>query len=268
MPTVRAGDIDVYYETQGSGEPLVLIPYLALDQACYAFQVADYAKHYTCISVDLRGAGQSSKPDGSYTTELFADDVARFMQAIGVERAHVSGLSLGAATGMWLAAKYPEKVKTLSLHSAWPKTDAFLRTVVEGWQAMAKGLGSVTEMVILGIFPWCFTPETYAAKPEYIDSLVGFVRSRPMAPVEAFLRQSEAVIGHDASAQLGRIAAPTQVTFGRYDLVCSTRFIDALTGGIADTEVVVFEDCSHAPIYENVEAFNGRTLAFLQRHSG
>jgi pimeloyl-ACP methyl ester carboxylesterase len=265
MPTVRAGDIDVYYETQGSGDPLVLIPYLALDQACYAFQVADYAKHYTCISVDLRGAGGTSKPDGSYTTELFADDVATFMQTIGVERAHVSGLSLGAAVGMWLAAKYPEKVKTLSLHSAWPRTDPFLRTVVEGWQAMAKG-DSVTGMVIQGIFPWCFTPELYAAKPEYIASLAEFVRSRPMPPVEAFLRQSEAVIGHDASAQLGRITAPTQVTVGRHDVLCSTRFIDALTGGIADTEVVVFEDCSHAAIYENVEAFNARTLAFLQGH--
>ena len=153
MPTVRANDIDIYYEQQGAGEPLVLVPYLAIDQACYAFQVADYAKHFTCISVDLRGAGQTSKPDGAYTTELFADDVAAFMQAIGVERAHVSGLSLGAATGMWLAAKHPEKVKTLSLHSAWPKTDPFLRTVVEGWRVMAKGLGSVTEMVILGIFP-------------------------------------------------------------------------------------------------------------------
>jgi 3-oxoadipate enol-lactonase len=265
MPTVRAGDIDVYYETQGSGDPLVLIPYLALDQACYAFQVADYAKHFTCISVDLRGAGQTSKPDGSYTTELFADDVATFMHAIGVERAHVSGLSLGAAVGMWLAGKYPEKVKTLSLHSAWSKTDPFLRTVVEGWQAMAKG-GSVTGMVIQGIFPWCFTPELYAAKPEYIDSLAEFVRSRPMPPVEAFLRQSEAVIGHDALTQLGRITAPTQVTVGRRDVLCSTRFIDALTGGIADTELVVFEDCSHAALYENVEAFNTRTLAFLQNH--
>jgi pimeloyl-ACP methyl ester carboxylesterase len=263
MPTVRAGDIDVYYETQGSGDPLVLIPYLALDQACYAFQVADYAKHYTCISVDLRGAGRTSKPDGTCTTELFADDVATFMQAIGVERAHVSGLSLGAAVGMWLAAKYPEKVKTLSLHSAWPKSDPFLQTVVEGWRVMAMG-GSVTEMVIQGIFPWCFTPELYAARPEYIDSLAEFVRSRPMPPLEAFLRQSEAVINHDASAQLGRITAPTQVTVGRHDMLCSTRFVDALTGGIANTELVVFEDCSHAAIYENVEAFNTRTLAFLQ----
>jgi 3-oxoadipate enol-lactonase len=268
MPTVRANDIDVYYETQGTGEPMVLIPYLAIDQACYAFQVADYAKHYTCISVDLRGAGQTSKPPGPYTTELFADDVAAFMQAIGVERAHVTGLSLGAATGMWLAAKHPQKVKTLSLHSAWPKTDPFLRTVVESWRELAKGLGSVTEMVILGIFPWCFTPELYAAKPDYIDSLAEFVRGRPMPDVEAFLRQSEAVLGHDASAQLGRIAAPTQVTVGRHDLLCSTRFADALTGGIAGAELEVFEDCTHAAIYEDVQAFNDRTLAFLQRHSG
>src|SRR5919202_1193067 len=208
MPTVRANDIDIYYEQLGAGEPLVLVPYLAIDQACYAFQVADYAKHFTCISVDLRGAGQTSKPDGSYTTQLFADDIAAFMQAIGVERAHVSGLSLGAATGMWLAAKYPEKVKTLSLHSAWPKTDPFLRTVVEGWRVMAEGLGSVTEMVILGIFPWCFTPELYAAKPEYIDSLAEFVRSRPMPPVAAFLRQSDAVIAHDATGILNLITAP------------------------------------------------------------
>src|SRR6266478_2520470 len=107
MSTVRANGIAINYEMQGEGEPLVLIPYLAADQACYAFQVADYAKRFTCYTVDLRGAGLSSKPDGTYTTELFADDVAAFMRAVGITSAHVSGLSLGAATGMWLAAKHP-----------------------------------------------------------------------------------------------------------------------------------------------------------------
>jgi 3-oxoadipate enol-lactonase len=268
MPTVRANGIDVYYEVQGEGEPLVLIPYLAADQACYAFQVAEYAKHFTCFTVDLRGAGLSGKPEGTYTTELFADDIAAFMQAANVERAHVGGLSLGAATGMWLAAKYPGRVKSLSLHSAWPVTDPFLRAVVGTWRVMAPGLGSVTDMVIQGIFPWCFTPELYAARPEYIDSLADFVRGRPMPPVDAFLRQSQAVLDHDAHEALGSIQAPTLITFGRHDLVTSTRFAGPLNDGIAGSEVTVFEDCAHAPIYENVEEFNQRTLAFLQRHSG
>lgn len=268
MPKVKANGITMNYDQQGTGEPLILIPYLAADYACYAFQVADYAKHFTCISVDPRGAGETDKPEGTYSTELFADDIAAFIQALGIERAHISGLSLGGAVGMWLAAKYPDKVKSLSLHSSWPKTDPFLKVIVEGWQVMAKGLDSVTEMVILGIFPWCYTPELYAAKPEYIQALSDFVRGRPKQPLDAFMRQSNAVIAHDAESQLGKIKAPTQITFGRYDMVTSTRFADRMKKGIANSRVVIFEGCAHAPIYENVAEFNQTTLAFLQQHAG
>jgi len=268
MPKIKVNDITMNYEQQGAGEPLLLIPYLAADNACYAFQAADYAKHFTCISIDPRGAGESDKPAGGYSTRLFAEDAAAFLAALGIERAHVMGLSLGAATGLWLAARHPEKVKSLSLHSAWTKSDPFLATVVRGWQVMAKGLGSVTEMIIQGIFPWCFTPELYAAKPDYIDQLAAFVRGRPKQPLEAFMSQSEAVIAHDAAAELGRIKAPTQITFGRHDLVTSTRFADPLKGGIKGSELLVFEDCAHAPIYENVAAFNARTLEFLKRQTG
>jgi pimeloyl-ACP methyl ester carboxylesterase len=268
MPKVKVNDITMHYEQQGAGEPLILIPYLAADNACYAFQVAEYAKHFTCISLDPRGAGETDKPAGIYSTELIADDVAGLMQALGVERAHVSGLSLGAAAGLWLAAKYPAKVKTLSLHSCWTKTDPFLKTVVQGWQVMARGLGSVPEMVIQGIFPWCFTPELYAAKPDYIQALADFVRGRPAQPVDAFMRESDAVIAHDAEAQLGNIQAPTQITFGRHDQCTSTRFAKPLTDAIKQAELVIFEDCAHAPIYENVEGFNQKTLEFLQRHVG
>jgi pimeloyl-ACP methyl ester carboxylesterase len=268
MPTIQANGIEMNYEQEGAGEPLVLIPYLAADQACYAFQVAEYANHYTCYTVDLRCAGLTDKPEGACTTDLLADDVAAFMQQAGIGPAHVAGLSLGAAAGMSLAARYPELVRSLSLHSAWPRTDNFLRVVVEGWRLMAQALGSVTEMVIQGILPWCLTPELYAARPEYVDSLAAFVRGRPMPPVDAFLRQSEAVLGHDALDMLASITAPTLVTYGRHDLVTSTRFAEPLTNGIADAELLVFEDCSHAPIYENVEAFNARTLEFLKRHTG
>jgi len=267
MPVVQANGIEMYYEAQGDGEPLVLIPYLAADQACYAFQVAEYVKHFTCYTVDLRGAGLSGKPDGEYTTELLAADVAAFMEAAGIERAHIAGLSLGAAVGMWLAAKHPDKVQSLSLHSAWHATDPFLRGAVESWRIMARGLDNVTEMVIAGIFPWCFTPELYAARPEYVDSLAEFVRSRPMPSVDAFLRQSGAVLGHDASAALGAIEAPTLITFGERDQVTSTRFAGPLSEGIADSEVIVFANAAHAPIYEITEEFNQRTLDFLQRHA-
>ena len=90
MPKVKANGINMNYDQQGTGEPLILIPYLAADGACYAFQVAEYAKHFTCHTLDPRGAGETDKP----------------------------------SIGMWLAAKYPTKVKTLSLHSAWTRAVA------------------------------------------------------------------------------------------------------------------------------------------------
>jgi pimeloyl-ACP methyl ester carboxylesterase len=267
MPKINANGLTMNYDQQGSGEPLVLIPYLAADHACYAFQVAEYAKHFTCISLDLRGTGETDKPEGAYTTEILADDVAAFMHAVGIPKAHIAGLSLGAAIGMWLAAKYPDNVDTLSLHGGWPKTDAFMQTVVEGWQTTARAMG-VPEMIVRAIFPWCFSPGLYAARPDYIESLAGFVRSRPEQSVADFIRQSNAVMAHDVEAELARITAPTLMTFGRHDLVTSTRFASRLTSAIRKSEVLVFEGCAHAPLYEHVEEFNQKTLAFLHRHAG
>jgi pimeloyl-ACP methyl ester carboxylesterase len=120
-------------------------------------------------------------------------------------------------------------------------------------------------MVIQGIFPWCFTPAMYAEKPEFVAALEDFVRGRPTQPVDAFISQSEAVLAHDAEAQLGRIAATTQITYGRFDLVTSTRFAPALTEGIKGAELVVFDHLSHAGLHEDAEGFNRATLEFLTR---
>jgi hypothetical protein len=182
------------------------------------------------VEVDLRGSGLTDKPAGPYSTEQMADDVAGLMVTTGIDRAHVAGVSLGAGVGMWLAVNHPDRVASLSLHSAWAKTDPFLALLVKGWQVMARALGSVPEMVIQGIFPWCFTPGMYADRPEAVAGLEAFVRGRPTQPVDALIHQSEAVLAHDVSAHLGRIVAPTQITYGRWDLVTSTRFEPALTG--------------------------------------
>ena len=265
MPKIRAG-ITIHYEQQGTGEPLILIPYLAAEHACYAFQVAEFAKHFTCISLDLRGTGESDTTTGAYTTETLADDVAAFMDALGIGRAHLFGLSLGAAVSLWMAAKYPAKVSSLSLHGAWTKSDPFIRGVLESWRIIARGLGNVQETVIRGLFPWCFTPELYAARPEYIQALSDFVRSRPAQSLDSFLLQSDAAMNHDVQAQLAHIDVPTQVTFGEYDIVTGG-FIDRLKGGIADCETHVFKGCSHAALYERVDEFNGKVLEFLQRRA-
>jgi pimeloyl-ACP methyl ester carboxylesterase len=250
MPQVNVDGLKINYEVQGEGEPLLLIPYLAADNACYAFQLPDYTKHFSCISVDLSGSGDSDKPAGPYSTT------------------HVAGVSLGSAVATHVAARHPARVRSLTLNSAWGTTDAFLRVCLENWRALARGLPTVADAVILGIFPWCFTPEMYAERPEFVTALEDFVRSRPAQPLDAFLAQSQAVIDHNGAPALKDITAPTLITVGAHDLVTSTRFVEPLRQGIANTEVVVFEHLSHAGLHEDPETFNRATVEFMLRHTG
>ncbi len=263
MPQVEVDQLTINYEVQGEGEPLLLIPYTSADHACYAFQLPAYTEHFSCIAIDLPGSGESDKPPGPYSTDGYADQVAAFLDAIGVERPHVAGMSLGAAVGIHLAARHPGRVRSLSLHSGWDTTDNYLRIVLGQWRTLASSLPTVADVVVQGIFPWCFTPEMYVERPEFVDTLVDFVRGRPAQPVDAFLAQTDAVLAHDASAVLGQIEAPTLITFGARDLVCGERFAERLKNGIAESKLVVFEHLSHAGLHEDPETFNRATLDFL-----
>jgi pimeloyl-ACP methyl ester carboxylesterase len=252
VPQVKVDGLAINYDVQGEGEPLLLIPYTSADHACYAFQLPAYTEHFLCIALDLPGTGESDKPAGPYSTEGYADQVAVFLGAIGVEQAHVAGVSLGAAVGMHLAARHPGRVRSLSLHSGWDASDDYLKIVVEQWRALASTLPTVSDMVIQGIFPWCFTPEMYVDRPEFVDTLVDFVRGRPAQPLDAFLAQIDAVIAHDASAALGDIGAPTLITFGARDLVCSRRFAEPLKSRIGEaswssSSTCRTRDCTRTP---------------------
>jgi pimeloyl-ACP methyl ester carboxylesterase len=265
MPRVEVDGLTINYDVQGEGEPLLLIPYLSADHACYAFQLPAYTEHFSCIALDLPGTGESDKPAGPYSTDGYADQVAGFLDAIGVQRAHVAGVSLGAAIGMHLAARHPERVRSLSLHSAWDTSDRYLKTIVELWQTVASMLPNVADAVIQAIFPLCFTPEMYVDRPELADTLADFVRGRPAQPLEAFLAQCEAALTHDASAALGAIDAPTLITVGAHDLVCSPRFAERINSRIGASELVAFDHLSHGALHEDPESFNRATLDFLLR---
>ena len=131
MPHVDVDGLTINYDVQGEGEPLLLIPYLSADHACWAFQLPAYTEHFSCIAIDLPGTGESDKPPGPYSTHGHADQVAAFLGAIGIERAHVAGMSFGAAVAIHLAARHPARVRSLSLHSGWHASDDYLKLVVE-----------------------------------------------------------------------------------------------------------------------------------------
>jgi 3-oxoadipate enol-lactonase len=264
VPRAEVSGATIHYEVEGEGEPLLLVPCLAADNACWALQLPAYAERFRCIAVDLPGSGESPVAEGRSSTEGHADELAELLDALGVERAHVAGVSLGAAVATHLAARHPERVRTLSLHSAWPATDPFLRACMESWRALAGALPTVADLVVQGIFPWVFTPEMYARRPEVLEQFAEVVHGRPAQSLEGFMAQSQAVIDHDATAVLDDIMAPTLVTFGGRDLLTSTRFAGPLLDGIADARLLVFDHLSHAGLNEDADTFTAATLEFLR----
>ena len=113
---VKVDDVNLYYELYGQGDPLVLVAGTGISLAPWRVsQVPEFAKHYQVLIYDHRGLGRSDQPDMRYTTRLFAKDCAGLMDALGINRAHMMGHSMGARVCQWIALDYPEKVRSLVL---------------------------------------------------------------------------------------------------------------------------------------------------------
>ncbi len=115
MPVVAVNGIGIYYESHGSGAPLVVLAGLGLDVSEMGQLTGPLAERFTVIAVDNRGAGRSDKPPGPYSIEQMAGDVAAVMSRAGLSRAHVLGLSMGGRIAMALALDHPELVDRLIL---------------------------------------------------------------------------------------------------------------------------------------------------------
>lgn len=113
MPNLTRDGVNLHYEETGSGPAMILVHGWTCDGSHFAPQAAHFSPRYRCISVDLRGHGQSDKPEQPYTIEGFAADVAWMCGELGVSRAVLAGHSMGGAVVLALAAAHPELCRAL-----------------------------------------------------------------------------------------------------------------------------------------------------------
>ncbi len=120
MPTTLSNGIKLYYEVNGTGQPLVLIHGLGSSTRDWEVQVREFSKTYQVVAFDLRGHGRSDKPAGPYTIPLFAADTAGLLKALGIQSAHIVGISLGGSVAFQFAVDCPAMVKTLTIVNSAP----------------------------------------------------------------------------------------------------------------------------------------------------
>src|SRR5437763_308022 len=222
MSVAKVGTIDLYYDEQGSGDPLLLVMGLAADSAAWMFQVPDFARHHRTIVFDNRGVGRSAKPPGPYTIHEMADDTAGLLDALGIKRAHVVGVSMGGMIAQELALRHPGLVRGLVLACTYPEPDADIERQREFSITQLGGKVSVTGemqidvhaidpmMVFQHLLPAVFNQEFINTElPKLIQLFAGSLQYG--FSLEAILGQVAAVMSHKATDRLHQIKSPTLV---------------------------------------------------------
>ena len=267
MPTVRVGDIEMFYQDVGDGEPLVLIMGFGGDTTAWVFQIPDFSARHRVIAFDNRGVGQSDAPDHPYTTRMMADDALGLMDALGVDSAHVIGVSMGGMIAQELALARPDRVRSLHLACTFARPDPYMVALNAAWRDMRIGLGRESILRTLGL--WLFSPTTYAERPEFIEALVQSSLASPYPQTLAgFLRQGEAVAAHDALHRLSAIRCPTLVTGAEDDILVPPRFAREIVARIPGAELRVVPGAGHGYFLERPDVFNALSLDFITRSSG
>lgn len=260
---IFANGIEIGYQDRGQGEPLVLVMGLGASSLKWEPHILCYEKHFRVLAIDNRGSGCSSKPEcEAYSIADMAADVIAMLDALGIERAHVNGISMGGAVAQYLAIYYPERVKSVILTNTFPRCNVsfrrcieFLRDAVD--QLDGRSFGRIAQwMIFSSVFQ--DRNEAYLLDAEANDADA----ANPM-PAYAYKAQCNAILAFDESANLGKIQAPVLVVAGDHDLLATVPLVMEMVNAIPNCRLHMVKDGGHVQHWEDLEGYNKVTLDFL-----
>ena len=267
MPKANLNGINIYYESHGQGEPLVLIQGLGGGHASWFLQTRAFKKHYRVITFDNRGIGKTDKSSDPYTIKTMADDTIGLMDYLGVDKAHILGASLGGMVAQEVAIGYPQRVIKLVLVC----TSAGGREITDIHPEMLKAIGikeGSTEADLISVdFVKLMSAIISVAFNRRLYRMLLLPISKvhmKLGGVGGHLEQMEAVAGHSIVNRLHLIEAPTLVITGTEDKIMSPHSSEVIASQIPNAKLVKVEDGSHAFFLEMRGRFNKEVLGFLR----
>jgi len=268
MPEAKVGEIKIYYEIHGKGEPLVIIPGLAGTLAYYFRLIPGLAEKYRVIALDHRGSGLSDKPDITYSIQMMADDVVGLLNVLGVDKAHVFGHTLGGMIAQHIALRYPENTISLILvctscggKHALPPDQEYIALIAD----MHRRSQQTREETIREQLPFLFSQEFIDNSPDLIEYFISlYITYSP--PLHGYIRQMEAIFTHDTYDLLDAIKIPTLVIAGGADRLQPVENSRVLASRIPNAELKIMEGMSHFLGIEGAESLNKVILDFLRLH--
>jgi pimeloyl-ACP methyl ester carboxylesterase len=268
MPFVQTNGINLYYEVHGNGEPLVLIPGIGYDGWMWHRMIPGLADHFQVLSIDNRGAGQSDKPAGPYTSQMLAADIVGMLDNFGVAKAHILGHSMGGFIAQALAIDYPERVNRLILSATNFGGPRHVPISAEAMAVLTDLSGDPIARLRRGIDVSC-APGFADTNSEFVEYWVNYRVQNPIDPAgyQAQLAIGLGLLAEAASFEhrLAGVTAPTLLLFGAHDRVVPPANAALLAARIADARVEILPDAGHFFPFETPDAANAAVIRFLKR---
>lgn len=258
MPTTTAPDgTALAYQTAGRGPALLLLAGQSNNHRWWDATRPDFEDRFTTVTMDWRGTGDSGKPDEPYSTHGFAGDVVAVLDALGLERAHVYGTSMGGRVAQWLAADRPERVGALILGCTSPGGPNALERDTAVRKALVQPDRAAADRFLLELM---YTPG-------WLETHQGpyFTVGDPDMPGQAVRRHLAASNGHDAWDALPAIKAPTLVLHGADDVFNPAANAPLIAERVPDAELRLIEGARHAYFEEFRAVASPVVLDFLAR---
>ena len=262
MPTVSVNGLKLFYEIEGDGEPVVLIPGFAAGRWIWFKQIPDLSHEFRVITFDPRGISASDKPEGSQTISLLADDVAQLLQNIGIESAHIVGASFGGFVAQEFALKYPAMTRKLVLCCTSFGGPNHVSPSFQTLAAIASTKGLNTEERMRANLLMAFTPEYVQTHAAEVDRVV-HLRATNDVPEHIYTSQLQAAMSFDAESRLEQITSQTLVLSGDADVIVPVQNSLKLAGKIPGATLCIIHGGSHTFFIEEAREFNKIVTEFL-----
>jgi len=260
MARVAISEGEIEYQESGTGYPLIFVSGLGGVGRYWEPQLSAFSARYRVVTYDQRGTGGSDKKQRSFSVDQMAREVVGLMDALGIAKAHIVGLSTGGAIGQTLAIEYPQRLSRLIMVSTWTHCDPWFRRLFEARHAMYREAGSALHAMFHPL--WLYPPDYVNAHDAEIDD----ERRKAVAgapPVEVSIGRIEAIMAFDRRADLHRIKTPTLIIAADNDYITPPYYAEALGKAIPGAKLVVMKGGGHSVSKTRPEEFNRLALDFL-----
>jgi 3-oxoadipate enol-lactonase len=262
MPLATTRDIEIYYESHGTGSPLVFVSGLGQKSAAWQLQVPYFSGTMRVVTLDNRGAGKSSRPDYPYTMDMYVGDIASVLDSLGIsEPVTLCGLSMGGMISQNFTLKYPERVRRLVLLSTSMKVDA--SPLVNGIRLM----GSMDEKKRVWSTFAVYYSKSFRDRLRQDAALLERLTSEILeneTRIEDYENQAAAVTAtHDTSGLASRISVPVLIVAGTGDLLIHPDHSRAMASAFPRARLEIIEGAGHVLNVEAHEKVNRLIEVFI-----